>query len=390
MHSRKINPGDYVHVEAVHAQCCKDKQRVCGDLILQHKTPEGSTLILADGIGSGIKANVAATMITTQLITMLKEGFTLREAVTRIVSYLHKARTMNVPFAAFSIARILPNGITNIITYEAPPPVFVENNVCFAANQNFFQIKNEVLGESNFHLDYHKAIILVTDGITQAGMGKLYRLGWQLEGLIGYINKMLSINQNLDEITNLIDQKAREIGNGKNEDDATVVRIGCRKGRVLNIFTGPPQDKVQDKALVDDFMQATGRKIICGSTTLEIFARETNRKIVAGKISGSYAAPPKYFLPGIDLATEGTIVLNQIYNIIDENQETYDMNSCVSELASLLNASDLIKFKIGQADNPGHNGILFRQMGLLPRKKIIPLLIEKLKKMGKLVIADFF
>lgn len=390
MNDSRIIPVEYMHVDVDCSQNSKDNQRICGDFILQHKTSEASTIIVADGIGSGIKANIAATMITTQLIKMLEEGFSLREAVVKIVSYLHKARTMDIPFAAFTIARILSNGITSIITYESPPPVFIENNIGLIAKQNFFSIKNEVLGESNFKMDYNKSIILVTDGITQAGMGKVYPMGWQIEGLKNFINKTLSLQGNSNDITSIINDKAKALCMGKNEDDSTVVKITCRKGKILNIFTGPPTDKAMDEIIFKKFIQSDGLKIICGSTTIEVFARVTNKEIIAGKISGSYAAPPRYYLKGVDIATEGTVVLNQIYNIVDENQETYDTDSCVTELAVLLNASDLIRFWIGQADNPGHKSILFRQMGLLPRRKIIPLLMDKLKKMGKLVIAEYY
>jgi hypothetical protein len=44
---------------------------------------------------------------------------------------------------------------------------------------------------------------------------------------------------------------------------------------------------------------------------------------------------------------------------------------------------------VGKAQNKGHNAVIFRQLGILPRLRIIPLLAEKLKRSGKLVLVRY-
>jgi hypothetical protein len=42
-------------------------------------------------------------------------------------------------------------------------------------------------------------------------------------------------------------------------------------------------------------------------------------------------------------------------------------------------------FLVGGAQNPGHNTITFKQLGVQARRTIVPMLAEKLRNMGKLV-----
>ena len=43
----------------------------------------------------------------------------------------------------------------------------------------------------------------------------------------------------------------------------------------------------------------------------------------------------------------------------------------------------------GMAPNLGNDDIAFKQQGILPRQSIIPLIEQKLKQQGKLVVVDW-
>ncbi len=118
-------------------------------------------------------------------------------------------------------------------------------------------------------------------------------------------------------------------------------------------------------------------------------ARVNGAKVRMGEVSDAYHKPPSYEIPDIDYATEGAITLNQVYNILEESPENLDKESSVSELHNLFHSCDTIKFIVGTAANPGHQNIVFRQMGVFPRGVIVQLLAEKLKKLGKLVTLSY-
>ena len=98
---------------------------VCGDYVTIERTAEATTAILADGIGTGVKARVAAVMYASRLMELIRLGFTLREACQKVIDTMHEARTSDIPFAAFAVCRILNSGHATILSYESPSPYFV-------------------------------------------------------------------------------------------------------------------------------------------------------------------------------------------------------------------------------------------------------------------------
>jgi hypothetical protein len=155
----------------------------------------------------------------------------------------------------------------------------------------------------------------------------------------------------------------------------------------VNILSGPPEFQHTDAQVIADFLESDGVKVVCGSTTAEVVSRHMNVTIRVDDNFDTGFTPPLYFIDGIDLVTEGAITLNQAYNLLGEKLDTMPKNSGVVKLCLLLQAADRIYFNIGKATNTGHDNLTFRQMGILPRSTIIPLLVEKLKKAGKLVVT---
>jgi len=378
------------HLEINYSQAIKKNERVCGDNITQFKTGKETIFIISDGIGSGIKANIASNLLSSQLIKMLEIGFSLRETINKIVKNMHKARSKDIPFSAFTIVKILNNLTATVYSYESPLPVFIEDNFAFIPTPVYHSVNNEIIAETELKLKKNNNIIIATDGITQAGMGYMLPHGWSIEGVRDYINKLLSADCIKEKIPDEIIANVKKISDNTMFDDATAALISLKTANVINILSGPPEKKESDEKYINDFIKDQGLKIICGSTTLEIYSRLANLNIKNTSIGGGYSKPPRYFIDGADIATEGCVVLNQVTNILDADINQYDPDSSVSEISVLLNAADIINFRVGKAQNPANKAIIFKQMGLLPRNKIIPRLIKKLKDKGKLVNTVYY
>ncbi len=364
---------------------------ICGDFVAVERTLEATTAVLADGIGTGVKARVAAVMCASRLMELIRLGFTLREACANVVDTMHQARTSEIPFAAFSVCRVLNTGHATIISYESPAPILVDKRLAaYLPRPRSFPLGLEMVAETNCTLDYGDGIILVSDGVSQAGLGHTYRMGWGVPLASDFVNGCLVQGVPLKNIPAKILGRVKDISGSTYGDDTTCLLLMCREGTVLNILTGPPSDRKKDPGVVRRFMEMKGMKVVCGSTTSEILARELKRPVTVTGVSNAYHRPPSYEIEGIDLATEGAITLNQAYNILDEKEEKLEYHSSVSDLHRLLHTSDTVNFFIGTAANPAHSTIAFRQMGVLPREAITLLLAEKLRKMGKLVNLEYF
>jgi hypothetical protein len=378
------------HVEIVMAQAAKRAGRVCGDYVVVERTPEATTAVLADGIGTGIKARVAAVMCASRLMELVRLGFTIREACGKIVDTMHEARSADIPFSAFSVCHVLNSGHTTIISYEIPTPILVNKSLAaYQPTPRVFPMGLEMIAEVNTILDYGDGVVLFSDGVSQAGLGRQYRMGWGTEGARDFINGCLVQRTELKDVPAKVLEKVKDISGATYGDDTTCLLLLCTEARVLNILTGPPENKAQDKKVVKEFMETKGTRVVCGSTTAEMVARALAVPVDIKGLSGAFHQPPSYDIKGIDYATEGAITLNQLYNILEEKSEKLDRTSSVSDLYRLFHASDTINFFVGTAKNPGHGGIAFRQMGVFPREVIVQLLAERLRKMGKLVSIEY-
>lgn len=374
------------YIEIANSQAAKRPGGICGDFIITERTSEATTTIVADGIGTGIKARVAAVMCASRLMELIRVGFTLREACYKIVDTMHAARTTDIPFSAFSVCRVLVSGHATVMSYEIPSPVLINNRLAaYLPKQRVFPMGLEMVGEVNCMLEYGDGIIMVSDGVSQAGLGQQYRMGWGIQGACDFINGLLVQGTQMKDIPQKIIANVREISGATYGDDTTCSLLLCREAHVLNILTGPPARKSDDGKVVKEFMETRGTKIVCGSTTAEIVARNLGVAIDIKDVSNAYHKPPSYDIKGIDYSTEGAITLNQVYNILGEAPEKLESDSSVSDLYRFFHTSDTINFLVGTAANPGHEHIVFRQMGVYPRDVIVRLLAEKLKAMGKLV-----
>ncbi len=382
----KIN---YKHIEINYAQNSKKPDAPPGDIVIYEKTPVSTIVIVSDGLGSGIKANISANMTAARLIELIKRGFSVFDAAKSVVATMHKARQEDLPYAVFTIINILNDGVASILSYEMPPPVFIVNKYAAPLRERSFTLGGDIVNEYECYLDENNVLAVVSDGITQAGMGITNNYGWTIEGYCAYINKRLRAGDDYETIMNSSLIEAKKACGGRFGDDTTAAFISCRKGNIINIFTGPPADEKNDYTVVKKFLDLEGIKVVCGSSTAGIVARHLSQKLNVENKTISNIEPPKYEIEGIDLVTEGAITLNQVYNIIDEDTQNFTANTGVCTLHSLFSFADRVNFIIGRMKNEAHKDPVFLQLGVLSRTVIVPLIAEKLRKKGKMVSLEY-
>jgi hypothetical protein len=370
--------------EDIAVQRLKYGQTVCGDVFLCCRGSEGTVLIACDGIGSGVYANIAAISCASRLQELLYMGVSLRVAAEMVAASMHQARRAESPFSAFSAAMVLNDGRFSVYMYESPEAICILNGWAQVLKATFYTAGYEVVGEASGVLDIGDSLILSSDGVTQAGLGHGHGFGISTQGVVSFINKQSLDAVDIHKLPEKILAHCASVSGGRHEDDATLAALHCREASQLSILTGPPSLPSKDAVYVSDFMAMPGKKVICGSTTTEIAGRELAREVKMLQVGASFGSPPEYFVEGVDLTTEGTIMLNQVYNILDEPVENFQ-DGIVERLCAMLAASDVVHFFVGSGANAAHSSLLFKQIGIMPRKKTIRLITEKLQSMGKLV-----
>ncbi len=379
----------YIHVDILTEQSSKYQGSPCGDVIGFERDDVSTTLVLSDGLGSGIKANIAANMCVARALELIRCGATLKETFSSLVKTMNNAWGTDLPFAVFSIARILRNGETTILSYESPPPILLNKYSGNVLQSKVFTIEKAVIYESHCSIKPGDGIMLMSDGITQAGMGCGMGYGWEIDGVSRFVtDNILNKKEKLKSLPQLVHDQAREYWRKSKGDDCSVALALCRKGVTVNVLTGPPKDMVYDNEFVNSFITSEGVKIVCGGTTAKIVARVLNQPLLLKQNTGSVITPPEYTIKGVSYVTEGAVTLNQVYNILDENLSKYDVKSGVFALVEFLNIADKVNFWVGGAPNEGGDNIAFKQQHILPRKLITSLIADKLKEKGKLVVVN--
>ncbi len=375
-----------LYVEVEDYQTSKKPKMPCGDVFVVERTKSATTIFLSDGMGSGIKANIAATMCIARLKELTHRGFSIRKAVSSVVQTMMDAIPDSLPYAVFTIVQIQNDGYTTILTYDMPPPIMISHNFSTILEQKKYVDGKAIIHEANCFLNPNEAIVIMSDGVTQSGMGTAkYPMGWGIENVNKYINDMLNKREALSNLPNLLFLQSYLNSGETNGDDITAILAMTRRGITANILTGPPRTVGKNHETVNYFLDLPGSKIVCGATTAKIVAEELNQEIVIPENIHDSISPPSSAIEGIDLVTEGLITLNQLYNIIDEDRIEMDDSNPVTQLYDYVMKADRVNFIVGMAENPANRNIMYKQMGLMPRKKIVKLLTEKLEQFGKLV-----
>ena len=380
----------YLHYEIELEQRAKNKRGICGDVFYWERTPKETIMLLSDGLGHGIKANIAANLCVSRLKELLHNGFSVRNAFATVAKTMDEAVAKDLPYAVFTVVRILPDGMTTVLSFEMPSPILVSKKISTILNQRMIKIGNNNIGEATCVLSPNDAIMIMSDGITQAGLGRGLKLGWESTGVNKFTNDYVWQKRNIFELPRYLSLEAYRLCENNEDDDSTVAIAVCRPGGTVNIFTGPPANKMMDTKIVRRFISQDGVKIVCGATTAKIVAAALGKQLEIDsiKLHGDFT-PPASAIEGIDLVTEGALTLNQLYNVLDEDRDDLVEFNPVTEIYDYVMDADRVVFYVGRAVNPASYDISFKQMGLLSRTKIVPMLADKLRRKGKLVLMEF-
>ncbi len=381
-------------LDLILKQVKKEGEDVCGDYFISERIRGAQIYILCDGIGSGAYANVSAIYNANRLIEMIRNDVSLQDSCRILAESMHRARTEDVPFAAFSVFRVLPDGNFVGYSYEAPKPLIIQEGRARVMTAQQYQVGDEVFNEYAGLLFRGDQIILYSDGVTQAGMGKGIHFGIGEEKIAQYFTAMLSVEEDLEshesweEIMDDLMAYVQTLCGGEDEDDVTAAAINCREGRSMIIATGPPSVKEKDALMAKRFATFKGTKAICGSSTIDILSQTLDLKVNKNVAPPSLLYPPEYEVEGVDFASEGAIMLNQTLNLLEDDPAEFYLGSPVEMLCTHLHEHDCITFLLGTAINRSYPEMMFRQLGMHPRFEVVELLAETLEKLGKWVTIE--
>ncbi|MGA1790666.1 MAG: serine/threonine protein phosphatase, partial [bacterium] len=95
-----------LYYECASGQISKSHEELCGDSIVFSSHHNDVTMVLSDGLGSGVKANILATLTTRMLICMLDQQLPLSEVVKTVTETLPVCKVRRLAYSTFSVAQL--------------------------------------------------------------------------------------------------------------------------------------------------------------------------------------------------------------------------------------------------------------------------------------------
>ncbi len=354
-----------VYIDVFCTQRNKNNQRICGDVFLSQRVKEEhrTIVVLSDGMGHGVKANILATLTATMAMSFSKNHRDPYKIGEILLNTLPVCSERKMSYATFSIVEIEHNGNIQIVNYENPPILVFRGKKklelswqCMWLNNP--KLKGREILTCSFQGQKDDRIILLTDGVVQSGMGTpSMPFGWSIENVERHIVSQLISNpaissENLSE--NIV---AKAIKNDEYMlgDDTSACVIHFREPRNLIICTGPPLNPEHDALYAKKLAEFQGKKIICGATTADIIARELNETITDTFEFHDPDLPPVSYMNGVDLITEGILTLTKVLNLLKSFKQEYLYQKGPAHLiVKHLIESDQIHFVIGTKINEAH------------------------------------
>jgi hypothetical protein len=377
-----------LYAEIEHAQIPKIPDSPSGDVVVTLRQPEATYVMLGDGLKSGIRANLAAHFALTRLRAKIECATPLVHALGDVISTLEENRRQLSLWSALLVAHFMPSGAATVYAYEMPEPLMLSRRRLHPVPAEHVSLGGALVAKYGFELRENDGLLLFSDGVTQAGVGHGLPWGWGIEG-IRREGEFFLATESLRRLPHFLVKRAQELSATDQTDDATVVFILLRRARRVVVLTGPPSDPARDAEVVREFLSSEGCKIVCGGTTAGIVARVLGTEAIVDPKSLHSYCPPRLLLDGVDYATEGAVSLNQLYNLLDAAPRAIEERNVVVQLCEEFVRADHITFLVGKSENPATASQPFFQMRILRRQQIVPLLAEKLRAMGKLVIIEW-
>jgi len=350
-------------LEVDHHQICKHGYYSCGDSFYSIKTENGIICVLADGLGSGIKASVLSTLTTTMAAEFMMSNIDIKRAAEIILETLPVCSYRQIGYSTFTIIEARYDGHIRVIEHDNPPFALLRDGKCISVEKQEIPIKTfrkSHLYYSELDLQPGDRVVYYSDGVTQSGMGLPHLpLGWLERGVESYLEKLLGENPAISatEISRRVANKAREYDGNKAADDISCAALYLRNPRRTLLVTGPPYKKEHDSTLAEIVNTFPGRKIVCGGTTAAILSRELMRpiKVNLKEINSTSEIPPTAQMEGFDLVCEGTITLSRCLRALQEGDNPEQMpDNAVKRLMTILQDSDIIECVVGTKINDAH------------------------------------
>lgn len=375
----------------------KHGEQLCGDHVEVAGNGRCQTAVLADGLGSGVKAAILSTLTARILSTMMAADIRVEESIETIAATLPVCNERKVAYSTFTMIRVIDGREAEIIQYDNPAVVLLRDGKHKPIPSSEIRIGGKVIHRSRIEVAENDILLALSDGAVHAGVGRAHNLGWQLADIIHFMEPFCHAGYTAKTLASILLEECSRLYDGACGDDTTACVLRIRRRQPVNLLIGPPASREDNHRMMSLFFAKEGKHIVCGGTTSALAASHLGRKLSPRLEFIDPAIPPIADIEGVDLVTEGVITINRVLEYAQDclgpnlhYQKWSFGRDGASLVARLLfeEATD-INFYVGRAVNPAHQSPGL-PIGFGVKMKLIEALSVCLEKMGKRIKVSYF
>ena len=376
----------------------KKNEELCGDKVEVVRTGDDVIVVLSDGLGSGVKANILATLTSKIIATMMKSGATLEDTVDTIVHTLPVCKVRHMAYSTFSILKLTADGKAYLTEFDCPGCVWVHEGVVLPVDYTTREVGGKTIREASFDLSVGDMFLMFSDGVIYAGLGELMNLGWDWENVCDFVQDNCGKENTSARMTAALLGACEDLYMKRPGDDTTVATVKAVPQQIVSMFAGPPRFPQDDERAVVDFMSPEGLKLVCGGSSANLVARVLGREVTTD-LNYEGDLPPIAHIKGLDLVTEGVLTLRQANALItrfladpadaDTLKELDKPNGAARIAHILLERCTHLYLFIGKAINPAHQNPQL-PVDLSIKIRLLEDLAETLRGAGKVVQIKYY
>ncbi|MGN1093600.1 MAG: SpoIIE family protein phosphatase [Candidatus Neoclostridium sp.] len=373
-------------------------EQLCGDHVdVVDNGDNSQVVVLADGLGSGVKASILSTLTSKIISTMISAGLSIEDCVETIMATLPVCSVRGVAYSTFTIIHVVDNREAQIIEYDNPQVIIIRDGEEYSPRRIEMNISGKKVYKSVVTLSDGDFFVAMSDGCPHAGLGIKYNFGWKREDIATFMIGQVYSGYTAKTLSHILVDEVDKLYCGKPGDDATACVLKVRKREPMNILFGPPSNRDDANRMMSLFFSKEGKHIVCGGTTSSIAAKYLGKPIRTNLNFEKSDVPPIAEIEGVDLVTEGVITINKVVEYARDalkDNKLYEKWSVGRDGASLIcrllfeEATD-INFYVGRAINPAHqNPDLPINFNI--KMNLVEQLSNCLKQMGKRIKVSYF
>ena len=373
-------------------------EQLCGDHVdVVESGEDSSVIVLADGLGSGVKASILSTLTSKIISTMMAEGLSVEDCVETIAATLPICSVRGVAYSTFTIIHVKNNEEADIIQYDNPRVIILRDGKNYDYPVTEMNIGGKKILRSSVKLFENDIFVAMSDGCPHAGIGLSFNFGWKRDEIISFMEGLAGVGYTAKTLSTILVDECNKLYGYKPGDDTTACVIKVRKRVPMNLLFGPPANRDDCDRMMSLFFSKQGKHIVCGGTTSSIVAKYLNKPIKASLSFFASDVPPTAEIEGVDLVTEGVITINKVLEYARDalkDNSLYEKWGFGRDGASLIcrmlfeEATD-INFFVGRAVNPAHqNPDLPINFNI--KMNLVDELSKCLKLMGKRIKVIYF